>query len=113
MCTKAKLAHTLTIRELAKHMGNLVASKEAVSYERPFRRQLESDKIKSVQQNKGHFEANITLTHLSKKELTWWENNTKPATKSLRTQPVDVTIYTDVILDGWWAVFDKSETGGI
>ena len=36
LCTAARLAHTLTIRELAKLLGNLVASMEAVPYGRLF-----------------------------------------------------------------------------
>ena len=36
LCTAAKLTHTLTIRELAKLIGNLVASMEAILYGRPF-----------------------------------------------------------------------------
>ena len=66
MCTKEKLAQTLTIRELAKLLGNLVASMEAVPYGTLFYRQREKDQIKSLQQNKGNFEAKVTLTHLSK-----------------------------------------------
>ena len=50
LCTAAaRLTHTLTIRELAKLIGNLVASMEAVSYGRLFYRQLERDKIKLFQ----------------------------------------------------------------
>ena len=65
LCTAARLAHTLTIRELP--IGNLVASMEAVPYGRLFYRQLERDKIKSLQQNKGNFEEKISLSDLSKK----------------------------------------------
>ena len=36
LCTAARLAHTGTIRELAKLIGNLVASIEAVPYGRLF-----------------------------------------------------------------------------
>ena len=57
LCTAARLAHTLTIRELAKLIENPVASMEAVPYRRLFYRQLERDKIKSLQQNKGNFKA--------------------------------------------------------
>ena len=103
LCTAARLAHTLTIRELAKLIGNLVASMEAVPYGRLFYRQLEREKIKSLQQNKGNFEAKITLSDLSKKELTWRENN-MTATKSLKKLPIDTTIYTDASLDSWGAV---------
>ena len=85
LCTAARLAHTLTIRELAKLIGNLVASMEAVPNRKPFYRQLEREKIKSLQQNKGNFEAKIALSDLSKKELTWWENNIMTAIKSLKS----------------------------
>ena len=86
---------------------------EAVPYGRRFYRQLERDKIKSLQQNKGNFEAKITLSDLSKKELTWWENNIMTAAKSLKKLPIDTTIYTDPNLDGWGAGCEKSETGGM
>ena len=113
MCTAARLAHTFTIRELAKLIGNLVASMEAVSYERLFYRQLETDKIKSLHQNKGNFEPKVTLSDLSKKELTWWENYIMVATKSLKKPPIDTAIYTDASLDGCGAGCEKSETGGM
>ena len=119
LCTAPRLAHTLTIKEVAKLIGNLVASMEALPYERLFDRQLERDKIKSLQQNKnmeavsygklfyrqlerdkiislqqnkGNFEEK---SDLFKKELTWWENNIMAATKSVKKLPIDTTIYTD------------------
>ena len=49
LCTAARLAHTFTIRELTKLIGNLVASMEAVPCGRLFYRQLEIDKVKSLQ----------------------------------------------------------------
>ena len=101
LCTASRLAHTLTIRELAKLIGNLVASMEVVPYRRLFYRQLEGEKIKSLQQNKGNFEGKVTVSDLSKKKLTWWENNIMTATKSLKKLPIDTTIYTDASLDGW------------
>ena len=81
LCTAGRLTLILTITELAKLVGNLVASMETVSYGRLFYRQLDRDKIKSLQQEKGNFEAKITLLYLSKKELTWWEINVMTATK--------------------------------
>ena len=113
LCTAARLAHTLTIRELAKLIANLVASMEAVPQGRLFYRQREREKIKSLQQNIGNFEAKITLSDLSKKKLTWWKNNIMTATKSLKKLLVDATIYTDASLDGWAAVCEKPETGGM
>ena len=97
---------SLLIREFAKLIGNPVPFMEAVPYGRLFYRQLERDKIKSLQENKGNFVAKITLSDLSKKELTCWENDIMTATKSLKKQYTqikqytDKTIYTDASL-GW------------
>ena len=97
LCTPAKSAHTLTIRELAKLIGSIVASMEAVLYGRLFYRQFERDKIKYLQQSKGNFDAKITLSDFSKEKLTWWENNIMTATKSLKK----VQRYT-LIHKSWW-----------
>ena len=61
LCAAARSARTLNIMELAKLIGNLVASMEAVPNRRLRYRQLERDKVKFLQQNKGNFEAKITL----------------------------------------------------
>ena len=108
-----KLLYTLTIRELAEFIGNLAASMEVVPYGRLFYRQLERDKNKSLQQSKGNFEAKNTLSELSKKELTWLENNIMTAAKSLKKLPIYTTMYTDASLQGWVAVCEKSETVGM
>ena len=112
--TNERNAHILTIRELAKLIGNPVAFMEAVPYRRRFYRQLERDKIKSLQQNKDNFEAKIKLSDLSRKGLTWWENNIMTATKSLKKLPIDTTIYTDASLDGWGTFVEnlRQETCG-
>ena len=107
LSTAARLAHTFTIRELIKLIGNLVASMEAVPYGRIFYRQLEIDKVKSLQQNKGNFEAKITFSDLPKKEPTLWENNIMTATKSFKKLPIDITIYSDTSLEGWGVVCKK------
>ena len=84
---------------------------EAVPYGRLCYRQLERDQVKSLQQNKGSIEAKITLSDLSKNELTWRENNIMTATKNLKKLPIDTIMYTDASLEGWGAVCEKSETG--
>ena len=113
LSTAARLGHILTIRELAKLIGNFVTSMEATPYERIFYRQLEKDKIKSLQQNKGNFEAKITLSGLSKNKVTCWENDIMTATKSLKMPPIDTTICNDANFDGWGSVCEKSDTGGM
>ena len=99
LCTATRSAHTLTIRELAKLIGSFLASMEAVLFGRLFYRQLEKDKIKSLQQSKNNFEAKITLSERSKKELTSWENDIMTATKSLKMLPID-TLMQDTLIHG-------------
>ena len=75
LCTAARLAHTFTIRELAKLIGNLITSMETVPYGKLFYRQLERDKIKSLQQNKGnlkqrlHFQISLNKSSLGGKRI--------------------------------------------
>ena len=70
LCTAAKLAHTLSIRELAKLVGNFVASMEAVPYGRLFYRQLERTKLnlfnktKEILKERLHFQISPKKTHL-------------------------------------------------
>ena len=42
----------------------------------------------------------ITLSNLTKKQLTWCENNVMTATKSLKNVPINTTICTDGSLVG-------------
>ena len=49
----------------------------------------------------------MILSDLSKKELTWWENNIMTAIKSLQKVPIDKIIYTDASLEGWRVVYKK------
>ena len=72
------------------------------------------DKIKSLQQDKGNFEAKISLLYLSKKEVTWWEINVMTATKILKKLPIDTTIYTDASLERWGGFAgERSDKGNI
>ena len=71
--TAARLAHTLTIRELAKLIGNLVASMEAVPYGRLFYRQLERTKLnlfnktKEILKQRLHFQISPQKNLLGRK----------------------------------------------
>ena len=56
------LVDTPTIREVAKFLGNLSASFEAVTYGRLFYRFIEIDKINALKLSKGKFDAPCVLS---------------------------------------------------
>ena len=54
---KKLLVDTPNIREVAKFLGNLATSLEAVTYGRLFYRFIEIDKINALKLSKGNFDA--------------------------------------------------------
>ena len=87
---------TITIRDLAKLIGNLVATFEAVSMGLSYYCSLETDKISALAQSPGDFDANIRLSDASL-------NETPLPTKCLTTLPIDLNIHTDASKLGWGA----------
>ena len=98
LCTAARLTHTLTIRELPKLIGNLVASMKAVSYGRLFYRQLERDKINLLNRTEVILKQRLHF-QISPKTNSW--ENIMTGTTSLKKLSIDTTTYTDASLDGW------------
>ena len=52
-------------------------------------------KIAKLKENKGKFEAKITINEAHKAKIKWWIENIKDCSKNLISREVDITIYTD------------------
>ena len=61
-----------SIRELAHVIGLLVSSLPAVQYGPLYYKSLEIDKNTASQQNNGNYEATMTLSLESVRDLSWW-----------------------------------------
>ena len=101
-CIKLLSKSTVSIREVAKLLGNIAASFEGVEHGRLYFRNLEHDKIISLKAAKGNFEAVCQISVEGRKDIEWWRDNIIQASKSLYPIPeVDYTIFTDASNDGW------------
>ena len=95
------LAKSSTIREVSSLLGSIVASFEAVPYEKLHYRHTESDKISALKQNQGNFEAKCYLSPTAIVESNWWKDNILEAYRGLKSIPeVDYTIYSDASTKG-------------
>ena len=65
----------VSIRELARILGNIVASFPAVTFGPLHYRHLERDKIRGLKYHKGNLKGKINLSAKAVSEIHWWINN--------------------------------------
>ena len=102
----------LDIRTLAKFLGNLVASFEAVPHGPLHYRFLENDKINALKLNKGNFDAKVCLSPLAIDECHWWRDNIHTSFRTILPLPISHTIYTDASELGWGATDTVTTANG-
>ena len=103
LCLETLNGNKFSIRDVAKPIGNLVATFEAVPLEPLYYRSLETDKVNALKKYSGDFHANISLSTQSKSDILWWIDNIDLAFKSIIPLPIDIIIHTDASKAGWGA----------
>ena len=113
-CSKLLSNASISIQELAEFIGLLVSSFPGVIHGPLFYRNLETDKTMALRQNKGNFQALVSLSQESLAELQWCCYNIDKAAYPICTpnSKIDVTLYTDASNNGWGAVMGTEKTGG-
>jgi len=94
-CENLLLQKTATIRTVAQVIGFLVSSFPAVEFAEMHYMYLELHKICALRDNKGNFDAIMTLSTPSRTELTWWVNNVPHASKAINHGNPDLMLTTD------------------
>ena len=112
-CENLLHQRTTTIRSVAQVIGFLVSSFPAAEFAEMHYRHLELDKICALRESKGNFDAIMTLSPLSRTELTWWVNNVTHASKAISHGNPNLTLTTDASKVGWGAVCGNTSTGGL
>ena len=102
----------VTIRQLARFIGMLVASFPAVLWGRLYYRKLESLKKKALKSHKGNYDADIMLNNEAVREITWWLANLNSAYYPLAKSFPSIEVFSDASLLGYGCVCEEDEFGG-
>ena len=102
----------ISILDLSKIVGLLVASFPGVEYGPLFYRRLDNAKTLALKLNKGNYKAFTTLSNTLKQDLQWWIDNIPTAFKPISHGNSEITISSDASLIGWGASCNGNRTGG-
>jgi len=113
LCETSLSLKSITVRNLATVIGNLVAAFPSVTYGKLHYRHLEAEKIAAVKYSKQNFDSTLILTKKSKLELLWWKNNILDSYHKIHLVSPDKIIFTDASMQGWGATDNKTSSGGL
>ena len=97
--TDCACKYKISLRELARILGNIVASFPGVTYGLPHYRHFAEEKIRGLKYDKGNFEGKIALSAKTKAEICCI-NNISNLCHHIDTPNPDITSYTDASLRG-------------
>ena len=110
LASELLVANNCTVRMVARFIGNLTASFEAVPGGRLYYRHIELCKIQALKGCKGDYESLCTLSGRAKVGIKWWIANISNSFSYIKSYPeIDYVIYTDASNSGWGAT-DLEET---
>ena len=112
LCEEMRTCRNPSIREVAKLIGNLVATEEAVPLAPLHYRRLETEKTHALKRARGNYEASMQLSDKALSHIDWWVCNVDSVFRSLTPLPVTVTIFSDASKKGWGATMDSHHTYG-
>ena len=75
LCHKIVQSSQITIRDLARLIGQLVSSFPGVAYGPLFYRDLEMAKTEALKLKRGSYDSTMVLSDNMKSELQWWVDN--------------------------------------
>ena len=101
LCEDVRTAKRPSIREVAKLIGNLVATEEAVPLAPLHYRRLETEKAHAIKRARGDYDSPMELSAKAQVQIEWWIRNLDTVYRSLTPLPVSVTIFSDASRKGW------------
>ena len=113
VCSAAARKDHISIREVAKVIGKIVASFPAVMYGPLHYRQMEKEKKEALRHNAGDFDQHMSLSSRAKKELHWWIENTPTAFHVIHQSDPDITLTSDASNSGWGCACGTDRSGGV
>lgn len=112
-CQNLIKKNPVTIRDLARAIGLIVASFPAVRHGPLFYRCLEHDKKLALNKEKGDFDKSCSLSVGSRDELVWWIANVESAQNEVESKDPDVVVTSDASTIGWGCDCEGEHSGGL
>jgi len=113
-CTWLRAQETVSIRELAQTIGQLVASTEAILPAPLYYRHTQVLKIQALKSNAKNYAQEIRLSPEARDELDWWITNMENHNgKAIISPYPDMTLVTDASKKGWGATNGVIPTQGL
>ena len=111
-CAQVLKAGKVTIRDLAKVIGKIVASFPAVRFGPLHYRHLEDCKKAALREAKGDYDSHTSLTPPARDELKWWLDNTPDSHNEIVTSDPEITIKSDASGTSWGCECERVRSGG-
>ncbi|XP_074103428.1 uncharacterized protein LOC141530302 [Cotesia typhae] len=105
-----KKKRRMKIRDFAKVVGSLVACCPAVEYSLLHCRLFEKAKIQALNRSKGCFDDIMSVPKFTIRDWDWWLQSLPNATRKIRNNRYEKTIYSDASLSGWGAFCNGEDT---
>ena len=102
-----------TIREVACVIGLIVSSFPGVQYGELHYRYLEHNKIEALHDNKGDYDAFMTLLQEARADLHRWVQNVTSSSRNIMPTDPEFILTTDASNTVWGAVQGTQKTGGL
>ncbi|ODM91877.1 Enzymatic polyprotein [Orchesella cincta] len=111
MCSTAIKWKEISIREVSKVLGTLIAATPAISYSQLYTRSLTIDVNKALVLSSGDYSGKMTLSMNAKNDLLWWLEKVTGSQK-IRQDNFNEEISMDASLTGWGAVCKHGKASG-
>lgn len=108
-----KKKRRMKIRDFAKVVGLLVACYPAVEYSLLHCRLVERAKIQTLNRSKGCFDDIISVPKFTIRDWDWWLQSLPNATRKIRNNRYEKTIYSDASVSGWGAFCNGEDANGL
>jgi hypothetical protein len=113
LCGKALERVSVSLRDIAKILGNLAWAIKAIPFAQSHYRDLQAQYIESCKQLGGSLNSTIILDKKSKQNLTWWIANVRESNgRPMSATDPNLKIFLDASLSGWGAVLNEVSSRG-
>ena len=112
ICREVLRKCNVSIRLLAELIGTLVAADPGVDMGPVFYKRTEIFKNECLQQNKGNFDAKVSISTEAREDIVWWIDNIDTLNRQLSKQLPSVFITSDSSDFAWGGTRDGQSAGG-